>query len=669
MTHLKISSQRTIYFLSIGLLILLGACARQITQDPDSRLAADTRLLDPASPESTASLESNPPPSETPEPTPRPLCEVILDGTGLYSGPGNLSYRKLEDLALGSELIPLGQFGDFARVEVVSSSQQGYVWIGGVSELPDDLVQINRDDIPWVLTKVIDEDNPLTIENRTENVQHYPIVGSSIYAAEGDLRIHVTLQIDRNSNRMEDGGNALYFENALRPGTPLFGDQSKYRAIVIVYQYEVWSILYQAGTDFLVSESLNMLGPSQTIDLDVRLTGQEVRALSDDKLCIEISLPDSLYEWKDTMGIVIQVDPQSKVEIKELTLTQEPTGRRTDLELNSESLRSLASNKGITFGSEFNSWSSITDPRYLATLAREFNLLVPGGELEWGWILRPERYHYEFSLSDQIVNFAKKNDMQVRGYLLPTGNNLSDFPDWFMQGGYSNEEMLSIVDDHIETVMSHYRGRVDEWLVTAETIWQGDFVGWNYWLNRFGIDFIEHTFRYARDIDPDATLIYQFTENEGLNSQSNAVYSHIKYLVEKGVPIDGVGFETHLFYWNPPVKDDVIANMKRLIELGLDVYIMEMDVNMYDGTAGVNEEELEKQAKIYKDMIEACLDVNEEYGRTVCKSFTMWGFTDAHSWVFYPAYPYGGGEAPLILDEDYEPKPAYFAIQDVLARP
>jgi len=43
-----------------------------------------------------------------------------------------------------------------------------------------------------------------------------------------------------------------------------------------------------------------------------------------------------------------------------------------------------------------------------------------------------------------------------------------------------------------------------------------------------------------------------------------------------------------------------------------------------------------------------------------CYALQMWGFTDAHSWI--PGANPGYGAA-LIFDENYNPKPAYYALQ------
>lgn len=42
-----------------------------------------------------------------------------------------------------------------------------------------------------------------------------------------------------------------------------------------------------------------------------------------------------------------------------------------------------------------------------------------------------------------------------------------------------------------------------------------------------------------------------------------------------------------------------------------------------------------------------------------CKEFTVWGFTDHHSWV--PGW-FDGDGAACLLDESLAPKPAYNAL-------
>lgn len=81
--------------------------------------------------------------------------------------------------------------------------------------------------------------------------------------------------------------------------------------------------------------------------------------------------------------------------------------------------------------------------------------------------------------------------------------------------------------------------------------------------------------------------------------------------------------------------------------------ITEMDVQM--GGSGARAERLEKQAQVYREVLQICLR------QPRCKVFTLWGFTDAHSWL--------SASEPLIFDADYRPKPAYFALQHTLQQP
>jgi hypothetical protein len=84
-----------------------------------------------------------------------------------------------------------------------------------------------------------------------------------------------------------------------------------------------------------------------------------------------------------------------------------------------------------------------------------------------------------------------------------------------------------------------------------------------------------------------------------------------------------------------------------------------MDVRIQDSTAPL-EERLAAQAAIYGDMMDVCLDSDN------CTAFCTWGFTDRYTWI--PWFT-GNPDWPLPFDEDYQPKPAYYALFDALGGP
>ena len=47
-----------------------------------------------------------------------------------------------------------------------------------------------------------------------------------------------------------------------------------------------------------------------------------------------------------------------------------------------------------------------------------------------------------------------------------------------------------------------------------------------------------------------------------------------------------------------------------------------------------------------------------------CDGITFWGFTDAHSWIDARF----GADDPLLFDEQYAAKPAYYGVLDALWR-
>jgi endo-1,4-beta-xylanase len=67
---------------------------------------------------------------------------------------------------------------------------------------------------------------------------------------------------------------------------------------------------------------------------------------------------------------------------------------------------------------------------------------------------------------------------------------------------------------------------------------------------------------------------------------------------------------------------------------------------------------LAQQASQFGQFVQACVVIRR------CTSFTVWEFTDKYSWV--PAVFTGEGAATL-YDENFNPKPAYSAVQQTLA--
>lgn len=315
-----------------------------------------------------------------------------------------------------------------------------------------------------------------------------------------------------------------------------------------------------------------------------------------------------------------------------------------------ESLRQLTS-PGFMLGAAVQSGLLSTDAAYNAIFVREFNTLVSENEMGFA-AMHPARDRYDFRKADSLVNFALANGMQVRGRTSIWYGNL---PSWLTGTNFSRDEMIAIMRDHIMTVMKRYQGRMVVWdIVNEATLPNG--MRSTIWTQRIGPEYIDLAFQFAREADPNAKLFYNDYGAEGLTAKADQVYNLVKSMVERGIPIDGVGMQMHLSIENYPNPADIAANIKRLTDLGLEVQITEMDVQVQKGS-GAMDARFNTQGQIYGQILQICMD------NPLCTGFITWGFTDRYTWLTKEK---GYVELPLPWDTNYQPKPAYTALWNTL---
>ncbi len=80
-----------------------------------------------------------------------------------------------------------------------------------------------------------------------------------------------------------------------------------------------------------------------------------------------------------------------------------------------------------------------------------------------------------------------------------------------------------------------------------------------------------------------------------------------------------------------------------------------MDVRIRDLPAATR---LETQRAVYRTLVSVCV------AEPRCDAVTFWGFTDAHSWIDAQF----GADDPLLFDDNYAAKPAYYGVFDALLR-
>ncbi len=315
-------------------------------------------------------------------------------------------------------------------------------------------------------------------------------------------------------------------------------------------------------------------------------------------------------------------------------------------------LRDAAASAGKLVGAAVFSSALASEAVYAAAAARHFNDLTAEYEMKWDPVQRV-RGQFDFSGGDAIVAFAEAHGMQVKGHALVWHGATPSWVDTL-----SSAELRAAVVDHIRTVAGHYRGRVRAWDVVNEAVDdQSGGLRSTVFSRGLGPDYVAEAFRLARAADPDAELIYNDYSAEGMNRKSDAVYALVKDLKDRRVPIDGVGLQMHIAASSFPAPAEIAANMRRLGALGLKVNFSEMDVRIR-GLAGDATSRLERQRQVYHDVVALCV------AEPACEAVTFWGFTDAHTWVDAAFGP----DDPLLFDEQYRAKPAFFGVDDAYLR-
>lgn len=323
----------------------------------------------------------------------------------------------------------------------------------------------------------------------------------------------------------------------------------------------------------------------------------------------------------------------------------------TQLSADTLPLRTLANAKGRLVGSAVDRGFRYTGSdgvTFKAMLAREFSVLTPENDMKHERI-HPSRDVYRFEPADSLVAFADANGMKVRGHTLVWHQQLAS---WLTSGTWTADQAKALLVDHISKVVSHYRGKVIDWDVVNEALADNGSLRSSFWLDHIGRDYIELAFRTARAADPSVALFYNDFNIEGIGPKSDSLYALVKDFQARGIPINGIGLESHFQLGGIP--STLGANIARFAALGLKVHITELDVRMQLPSTAA---QLQTQAQNYKDVFSTCLQY------PACDVVVMWGFTDKESWV-PNAFP--GWGAALVFDATYQAKPAYTSLHDLL---
>tara|TARA_R110002049_G_scaffold308910_2_gene514844 strand:- start:20137 stop:21351 length:1215 start_codon:yes stop_codon:yes gene_type:complete len=297
------------------------------------------------------------------------------------------------------------------------------------------------------------------------------------------------------------------------------------------------------------------------------------------------------------------------------------------------------------------------------TISREFNSVVGENDFKPGKLLvDAENWKFDFSKADKLVAFAEANNMRMRGHTLIWGK----FPGmtypaaWGKMISESSDKkktMEDIMSRYIQEVLSHFKGKVPTWDVVNEPM-HGTNLYSSIFTETLGEEYLDLAFKMARKADPEISLFLNEQINDYDGPSGKAFLELLKRLIDRKVPIDGVGLQCHHLK-NTHDIDALKRYMRSIAELGLKVEITELDVRLL--LFKDSDDPYAAQGKQFEEITKLCID------EPACNGLTLWGLTDGANWMDAVApFKWKSPNAPNIYDEEMNRKPAYLGIWNAL---
>ena len=286
--------------------------------------------------------------------------------------------------------------------------------------------------------------------------------------------------------------------------------------------------------------------------------------------------------------------------------------------------------------------------------------------------LQPKEGEFFFDEADKFVAFGEENNMFIIGHCLIWH---SQAPNWFFTDDKGNEVsrevLIERMRNHITTIVTRYKGRIDGWDVVNEAILDDGSWRQSKFYTIIGEDFMDLAFQFAHAADPDAELYYN-DYNEWHSGKRGAIVELIKSFQEKGIRIDAIGMQGHIGM-NYPSLEEYQQTIDDYTATGVKVMITELDMSALPNprqNVGANIADVEayrQEVNPYTEslpdsVVTAWTQRFEDYfmlflnNKEKITRVTMWGVSDGDSWKNnFPMY--GRTDYPLLFDREYNAKP------------
>ncbi len=275
--------------------------------------------------------------------------------------------------------------------------------------------------------------------------------------------------------------------------------------------------------------------------------------------------------------------------------------------------------------------SSMYESRYTDFFKENFEWAVFENEAKW-YSTESSQGNVSYDAADYMYEWCKENDITVRGHCV-FWEVQQYVPSWVQN--LSGEQLRKAIDDRLESVVPHFKGKFVDWDVNNEML-HGSF-----FKDKLGQDIWVYMYKRVRELDPQAKLFVN-DYNVVSYAETDSYVQQIQWLLDNGAPIDAIGAQGH-FDRDKVVEPAVVeSRINNLASFGLPIWITEFDTTAQD--VNLRADNLEKLYRV-------------AFSNPAVEGIMMWGFWAGAHWR---------GQDATLVDQDWTVNKAGKRYQDLM---
>jgi endo-1,4-beta-xylanase len=219
---------------------------------------------------------------------------------------------------------------------------------------------------------------------------------------------------------------------------------------------------------------------------------------------------------------------------------------------------------------------------FLKTLSENFNCAVHENALKW-YECEKKFGAVNYTAADRIWEICRGLNIPMRGHCIFWEMD-EHIMHWLRE--LDNDRLRAAINRRGVGVTKHFKGRIDEFDLNNEMV-HGEF-----FRRRLGYGIINEMAYMSKFGNPDITLYandYGILVDGGYNAL--VYFKQIKYLLENGVPIEGIGMQGHFGYFNKWLTpaEEMQKTLDQFTVFNLPIKITECDFDYPDDKTKIGE--------------------------------------------------------------------------------